>query len=148
VVVVGAGAVAARKIRALLAAGACVTVISPRAVRLSKGVRWLRRCYRRGDLRGARLVVAATDDPAVNQLVCAEAKRRKLLVNCVAPPDAGNFIVPALVRRAGMTIAISTGGASPAFAKRLRRDLEQFIADGYPELLKQMSALRRAKRKP
>ena len=116
------------------------------ASRGSKRVRWIRRNYRRGDLRGARLVIAATDDPAVNELVCAEAKRRRLLVNCIAPPAAGNFIVPSQVRRGGITLAISTGGASPAFAKRLRRDLERFLSDGYPALLKKMVAERHGRR--
>jgi len=150
VVVIGAGSVATRKIRTLLAAKAKVTVISPEASatirRLvkTKRVGWVQRRYRRGDLRGARLAIAATDDLAVNQLVCSEAKRRNLLVNCIAPPAAGNFIVPSQVRRGGIIIAISTGGASPAFAKRLRRDLERFLGKGYPQLLKQMSADRRA----
>ncbi|HUK81322.1 MAG TPA: bifunctional precorrin-2 dehydrogenase/sirohydrochlorin ferrochelatase [Verrucomicrobiae bacterium] len=134
VIVIGAGAVGARKIRSLLAVGARVTVISPHAARLPEGVRWLRRRYRQGDLRGARLVVAATDDLAVNERVCAEAKRRKLLVNCVAPPSAGNFIVPAVARRGRLTIAVSTGGASPALAKRLRRDLERLLRKDYPQL--------------
>jgi precorrin-2 dehydrogenase / sirohydrochlorin ferrochelatase len=150
VTVIGAGKVATRKVRTLLAAGARVTIISPvatSALRRLKTVRYLRRAYRPGDLRGARLVVAATDSLAVNRQVCAEAKRRRQLVNCIAPPSAGNFIVPALVRRGGITLAISTGGASPAFAKRLRRDLEEFLRGGYPELLKQMSAARRARKK-
>ena len=135
VVVVGAGKVASRKIRALLAAGARVTVISPKAEPALAGkIRWLRRRYRRGDLRGARLVVAATDDPRINEQVCAEAKRRKLLVNCVAPPSAGNFIVPAVARRGRLIIAISTGGVSPALAKRLRRELERLLRKDYPEL--------------
>ena len=151
-VVIGAGSVAARKIRTLLKAEAVVTVISPQAApsirRLAqtKRVRWVQRRYRQGDLRGARLAVAATDDLAVNQIICAEAKRRKLLVNCIVPPSAGNFLVPSLVRRGGISLAISTGGASPAFAKRLRRDLEHFLGDGYPQLLKAMSAARRAKK--
>ena len=168
-VVIGAGSVATRKIRTLLAAGACITVISPTATPFiverasrpldprqrtgetpvppySQRVRWLRRCYRRGDLRAARLAIAATDNPEVNELVCAEAKRRGLLVNCVAPPAAGNFIVPALVRRGGVLLAISTGGASPAFAKQLRRDLERFLGDGYPALLKKMAKQWRARR--
>jgi precorrin-2 dehydrogenase len=151
-VVIGAGSVATRKIRTLLRARAVVTVISPEATasirRLvqAKRVRWTRRRYRQGDLRSARLAIAATDDLAVNQVVCAEAKRRKLLVNCVAPPAAGNFIVPSLIRRGGISLAISTDGASPAFAKRLRRDLEHFLGDEYPELLKAMSAARRAKK--
>ncbi len=136
VVVIGAGKVAARKIRSLLAAGARVTVISPQAHRLPKDVRWLRRRYRRGDLAGARLVIAATDDKHVNELVCAEAKRRRQLVNCIAPPLAGNFFVPAVARRGGIAIAISTHGRSPALAKHLRRELEQFLRARYPRSTK------------
>ena len=130
VIVVGAGPVATRKVRTLLAAGATVTVIAPvatPALRRLKAVRWLRRRYQAGDLRGARLVVVATDDLAVNRKVCAEAQRRRQLVNCAAPPDAGNFIVPATVRHGAFTIAISTGGASPAAAKALRQKLEQSL---------------------
>ncbi|HXI84757.1 MAG TPA: bifunctional precorrin-2 dehydrogenase/sirohydrochlorin ferrochelatase [Verrucomicrobiae bacterium] len=151
-VVIGAGRVATRKIRMLLRAEAVVTVISPqattsvRSLAQTKRLRWLRRRYRHGDLRGARLAIAATDDLAVNQVVCAEAKRHKLLVNCIAPPSAGNFFVPSLARRGGISLAISTDGASPAFAKRLRRDLEHFLGDEYPRLLKAMSANRRAKK--
>jgi precorrin-2 dehydrogenase/sirohydrochlorin ferrochelatase len=146
VTVVGAGNVATRKVRTLLAAGARVTVISPvatAAIRRLQGVRWLRRRYRRGDLRGARLVVAATDSLPINETICVEAKQRRLLVNCIAPPAAGNFIVPASIQRGGITLAISTGGASPALAKRLRRDLEQFLQRGYPQLLKQLRAKRK-----
>jgi precorrin-2 dehydrogenase / sirohydrochlorin ferrochelatase len=134
VVVIGAGKVAARKIRSLLAAGARVTAISPQAYRLPKAVRWIKRCYRRGDLTGARLVVAATNDLRINERVCAEAKRRRQLVNCIAPPAAGNFIVPAVARRGKLTIAISTGGLSPALAKQLRRDLERILRSGYSQL--------------
>ena len=149
VVVIGAGSVATRKIRTLLAAHAKITIISPaaspavRQLARMQRVRWLRRRYRRGDLRGARLVMAATDNLGINGLVCAEAKRRGLLVNCAAPPAAGNFIVPSLVHRGGITLAISTGGASPAFAKRLRRDLERFLGGRYPALLKKMAANRK-----
>jgi len=130
VVVVGAGKVAARKIRSLRNAGAVIAVIAPiaaTAIRRMNGIRWLARRYRAGDLRGARLVVAATDDLDVNRRVCAEAKRRRLLVNCAAPPEAGNFIVPSVVRRAGVTIAISTGGAAPSRAKALRKQLEKAL---------------------
>ena len=153
VVVIGAGSVAARKVRSLLAAKARVTVISPEAkatirqlVR-SKRIRWVRRPYRQGDLRGASLAIAATSDLAINESVCTEAKRRRVLVNCIAPPSAGNFIVPSHVRRGGISLAISTGGASPAFAKRLRRDLERFLGHGYPGLLRRMSAARRVKKR-
>ena len=149
VVVIGAGKVATRKIRTLLAAPANVTVISPtasaaiRQFARADRVRWRRRRYRRGDLRGARLVIAATNDQAINELVCTEAKRRRLLVNCVAPPSAGNFIVPALVRRGGILLAISTGGASPAFAKQLRRELERFLDGGYSVRLNKMAGNRK-----
>ena len=148
VVVIGAGKVATRKIRSLTAAGASVTVISPAAtaaIRQMKRVRWLRRQYRAGDLRGARLVVAATDDAAVNCRVCAEAHRRKLLVNCITPPAAGNFIVPSVVRRGGITLAISTGGASPAFAKKLRQEVEGVLGRGYVRALKAMAANRKGR---
>ena len=130
VVVVGAGKVATRKTKNLLAAGASVTVIAPvasPALRRLKSVRWLKRRYQPGDLRGARLVVAATDSLDVNRQVCTEAHRRRQLVNCAAPPYAGNFIVPAIVRHGAFTIAISTGGASPAAAKALRQQLERSL---------------------
>lgn len=164
VVVIGAGHVATRKIQTLLKAGAKITVISPVATKFIQEqasrpsganqqtggapvplIRWLRRAYRNGDLAGARLVIAATDNLAVNQAVCREAKRRRQLVNCIAPPSAGTFIVPALVRRGGITLAISTGGASPAFAKLLRRDLERFLTASYARRLKTMSRQRKAK---
>jgi precorrin-2 dehydrogenase/sirohydrochlorin ferrochelatase len=129
-VVVGGGKVATRKIRSLVAAGARVTVISPdatAAIRRMKNVHWLRRRYRDGDLRGGCVVVAATDDLDVNRQVCAAAKRRRLLVNCAAPPEAGNFIVPSVIRHGPVTIAISTGGVSPALAKATRKKLEKFL---------------------
>jgi len=153
VIVIGAGGVATRKVRTLLAAEARVTVVSPEAnaairqLARSNRVKWVRRRYRRGDLRGALLTVAATDDLAVNASVCDEAKRLRVLVNCIAPPSSGNFIVPSHVHRGGISLAISTGGASPAFAKLLRRDLERFLSQGYPRLLKRMSADRRATKK-
>lgn len=130
VVVIGGGKVATRKIRSLVKAGAVVTVISPAAtatIRRMKNVHRISRCYRSGDLCGARLVIAATDDLPVNRRVCAEANRRRLLVNCAAPPDAGNFIVPSVVRRSGVTIAISTAGTNPARAKALRKQLEKVL---------------------
>lgn len=151
-IVVGAGKVAARKIRALLRAGARVTVIAPQAgkpiqrLARSKRIRWARRRYQNGDLRRACLVVAATDDEAVNRRVCAEANRRAVLVNCVAPPEAGNFIVPSVVRRGGLMIAISTGGASPALAKQIRRGLEEFLRNRYAGLGVTIRSLRRARK--
>jgi precorrin-2 dehydrogenase/sirohydrochlorin ferrochelatase len=109
----------------------------------TRKIRWMRRRFRAGDLRGARLVIAATDDETLNQRVCTEAKRRRLLVNCVAPPDAGNFIVPSVVRRGNLTVAISTGGASPALAKLVRRELEQTLSGRYAEAAAKMAKLRK-----
>jgi precorrin-2 dehydrogenase / sirohydrochlorin ferrochelatase len=149
VVVIGAGQVAERKLRLLLATGADITVISPQATapirklaRL-KRVRWLRRRYRIGDLRTARLAIAATNDRKLNERICTEAKRRGLPVNCVAPPEEGNFIVPSVVQRGNLTIAISTGGASPALARRIRRELEQYLHDGYVQAAVKMATIRR-----
>jgi precorrin-2 dehydrogenase/sirohydrochlorin ferrochelatase len=148
-VVVGGGRVAARKIRTLLAAKAKIIVICPdgsdavRQLAEARRIRWSRRRYRSGDLRGARLVIAATDDQDVNRQICADAKRLNLPVNCIAPPDAGNFIVPALVRRGPVAVAISTGGASPALAKQMRRRLEDFVDGSYAELASKMRKLRK-----
>jgi precorrin-2 dehydrogenase/sirohydrochlorin ferrochelatase len=130
VLMVGAGAVAARKAEALLAAGADLTVvaerISPGLARL-KGARLAQRRFRAADVRGQRLVFAATDDPALNARIAAAARERGAWVNVAAPPGAGNLQVPALVRRGPVCIAISTGGASCALARELRQRLESEI---------------------
>jgi len=148
VVVVGGGAVAARKVTALLEAGARVTVISPD---LSPGLVALvetgqiaafRRPYRDGDLEMAFLVIAATDDVETNQAVWREADRRGCLINVVDDPSHSNFIVPAVVRRGEVTVAISTGGDSPALARRLRERLEAEIGPEYGELAALLGELR------
>ena len=153
VTVIGGGRVATRKVRSLLSAGAGVTVISPAATTTiqswarQRRLRWVHRGYRPGDLRGAWLVVAATDSAEVNCRVCTDAKRRRRPVNCIAPPAAGNFIVPAVARRGGITVAISTDGASPAFASKLRQDLERFLARGYVGRLKMMASQRQRRKR-
>jgi precorrin-2 dehydrogenase len=139
-VVVGGGAVAARKAKTLLDAGAELLIIAPE---LSPGlqkitgrgrVKHIARGYRKTDLRGAFIAVAATDDMEVNLRVCRDAESLGILVNCAAPPDAGNFIVPSASERSGLTIAVSTGGRSPMLAKLLRRELDEYTA-GYAALL-------------
>ncbi len=153
VVVIGGGRVATRKVRVLLRTGAAITVISPRA---SGAIRqwadrgrlaWKPRRYRRGDLRAARLAVAATDDLAVNERVCGEARAGRILVNCIAPPAAGNFIVPSSIQRGGCTLAISTAGASPSVAKQLRLDLERFLDTRYPDLASMIAAAGKQRRR-
>lgn len=139
--VVGGGMVAQRKVEALSEAGAQVTVVSPR---LTKGLKALAekstitavtRRYRRGDLALAMLVVAATNNPKVNQQVAGDASRRGILVNVVDEPALCNFIVPAVVKRGDLVLAVSTSGKSPAVAKRLRRDLETWLDAGPAQLL-------------
>jgi len=142
--VVGGGAVALRKVRTLLDHGARLTVVAPQATaaldRLAERGRIAlrRRAYRTSDLRGVRLVFVATNDEALNRRVAAEARRRGLLTNVVDDPQMCDFIVPSILRRGRLLLAVSTEGACPAYAKRLRRALErQFDAAyaGYVELL-------------
>jgi precorrin-2 dehydrogenase/sirohydrochlorin ferrochelatase len=132
--VVGAGKVAERKIAALLRAGAHVTVIGPLASgRIKKWradgklVLWARK-FQISDLRGQRLVFCATDHPEVDRLAAQGALRRGLLVNCASTPELGNFILPATAKAGRVQLAISTGGASPALAGRLARELAAALA--------------------
>lgn len=147
--VVGGGRVAERKVRSLRRAGAAVTVVSPRLTagleRLSreKRIDHRPRPYRRGDLKKACLAVAATDDPAANEKVFREASALRIPVNTVDDPARCTFIVPSVVCRGDLLIAISTGGRSPALAKALRRRLEEEIGPEYPELLRLIGTVRR-----
>ena len=147
-VVVGGGDVAERKVQSLLSAGALVTVVSPR---LSPGltrlvaegrIRHLARAYRRGDLAGAVLAFAATDDPAVTLAVAAEARRRRVWLNAADDPAHCDFILPSVLRRGRLTVAVSTGGASPAVARAVREELEAVLTDRHATLLDVASAVR------
>ncbi len=117
-VVVGQGPLAAEKVKGLLEAGATVAVIAPPA-------------YRRGDLAGAFLVIAATGDPSVNRAVFAEAEAERVLCNAVDDVEHCHFAAPAVLRRGHLVVAISTGGRSPALAKQLRAGLAERLG---PEL--------------
>jgi len=149
-VVIGGGEVAARKVEGLLTAGAGVTVISPQFAPVleelaAQGrITALRRAYRVGDLAGARLVIAATDDPQVNRTVWEEAQGRGCLVNVVDDPTHCTFHVPAVARRGPVAIAVSTGGASPALAKHLRQKVEAAIGPEYAQLAALLAGLRPA----
>ncbi|MSQ07176.1 MAG: bifunctional precorrin-2 dehydrogenase/sirohydrochlorin ferrochelatase [Dehalococcoidia bacterium] len=130
-VILGGGMVAEGKVSALLDAGVQLTVISPQA---SRGIQaaarrgdleWQQRVYQPGDLQGAALVIAATNVWSVNQEICQEAEGLGILLNVADDPDLCNFIAPALVKRGAVTLAISTGGASPALARKLRETLSQ-----------------------
>ena len=147
-VVIGGGDVAARKVRGLLAAGAHVKVISPelspelQSLANSGKVAFLPRRYREGDLRRASLVIAATNDPATNHAVWREAQQRGCLVNVVDDPFHSNFIIPAVIHRGEMSIAVSTGGNSPALAHRLRETVENLIGAEYGLLTDVLGELR------
>ncbi len=147
-VVVGGGNVAARKAAALQEAGAQVTLISPalgddlQDAAAQEKIRWIARPYQDGDLEGAFLVIAATDDTEVNHAVYAEAEQRHILVNVVDDPEHSNFILPAQVRRGDLSITISTGGASPALARRLRERIESDFGAEYALLVQVLSELR------
>jgi precorrin-2 dehydrogenase/sirohydrochlorin ferrochelatase len=147
-IVVGGGSVASRKVAGLLEAGASVTVISPvlddaiQSFAAQGLIRWIARPYQEGDLANAFLVIAATDDAQVNQAVFAEAEQNHILVNVVDDPQHSNFILPAQLRRGDLNIAISTGGASPALARRLREKLEAEIGPEYELLIQLLAELR------
>ncbi len=128
-VVVGGGNVAAQKIRALLRYNASVCVVSeqlrPALRKLVKvgAIAWVDRNFKAGDLRAAFLVIAATNDAAINQKVWQEACKRRVWANVVDDPAHCHFIVPSIYRRGRLQIAVSTGGASPAMAKIIRKTL-------------------------
>ncbi len=131
VLVVGAGAVALRKTRGLLEAGARVTVVAPRWRREfeSLPVRLARRRFRASDLRGACLAFTATDDRRVNRRVALEARRLGIPVNVADAPAECDFLVPARVRSGALQLAISTGGRNPRLAAELRRKLEAVLSE-------------------
>jgi siroheme synthase-like protein len=126
VVVIGGGAVAERKTASLLRTGAAITIISPsltpRLARWEAEKRIIvhHRPYRRGDLGSAALAFAATDQPSVNEAVAREGRRKQIPFNLADRSDSDGFIVPAVFSKGGMTIAVSSGGKSPALAKRIR----------------------------
>ena len=144
-VVVGGGEVAYRKALGLKEIGAEVVVIAPefyKELRSERGVTLLRQKYSGECLAGAFLVIAATDDKEVNQKVWEDAQRHGLLENVVDQPGLCNFIVPSVVNRGELQISISTGGASPALAKRIRQELEDLFGPEYSELTRLLSKLR------
>ncbi len=142
-VVVGGGPVALRKARALLRAGARVTAVSPEFAPRFPRVRRLKRRFRAGDLRGAALAIAASDDPGANRAVHAACRRRGIPVNVVDVPELCTFIVPSVVRRGRVTIAVSTGGLSPSLARALRVWLESFLPPALGRLARSVGARRR-----
>ncbi|MFN3739078.1 MAG: bifunctional precorrin-2 dehydrogenase/sirohydrochlorin ferrochelatase [Thermodesulfovibrionales bacterium] len=144
-VVIGGGRVAERKIKSLLRAGATVTVISPvstenikKLVRKNK-VKLLKRNYKKGDLKKAFLTIAATSSRELHAKI---AKEFKGLLNVVDEPELCNFIVPSVVKRGPLTIAISTSGASPAMAKTIRKEIERLYTKEIGLYLNELNKIR------
>jgi len=144
-VVVGGGRVALRKARALAEAGARVSAVAPDFLpefAEAAGVERIEAAYAAEHLEGAALVIAATDEEAVNRRVAEDARAAGVLVNVVDVPEQCDFIVPAQVRRGDLVVAVTTGGAAPSLARRLRQRLE---AEFGPEWAAYLEALRAAR---
>jgi precorrin-2 dehydrogenase/sirohydrochlorin ferrochelatase len=142
--VVGGGSVALQKTRSLLECGARVTVVAPQAVEELRGldVTWLARPYEPADLGGRFLVVAATSDAELQRDVFADAEAQTVLCNVADVPELCSFILPAVHRDGPIAIAVSTGGASPALAQRLRDELADAVGPEHVELAVRLRELR------
>ena len=138
--VVGGGDVGLEKVEGLLACDAEVTLVSPEAhpalaeLAAEESIRWERREFAPGDLDGCLIAIAATADTDVNIRVFDEAEKRAMLVNVVDVPPLCNFILPAIVRTGPLAVAISTAGASPALAKRMKREIAELFGEPYATL--------------
>ena len=147
-VIVGGGEIAERKIAGLLECGAVITMVSPQvtpgilAHTEAGDIRWEAREYADGDLEGAFLAIASTDDEDVNRAVHEEASREGIVLNVVDRTALCSFIAPAVVRRGEVTVALSTGGASPALARKLRETLEKSEVLEYASLAGVLSSAR------
>ena len=147
--VVGGGSVGTRKVITLLNCGADVTVVSPAAsahlqeLANNGSIILKNRTFRFSDLAGIFLVCSATDNQDLNRQIHAKAEDLGMLCNVADRPEVCNFILPSIVNRGDLIVAISTSGQSPAFAKKLRKDLEKVFGNEYAEFLKLMGAVRK-----
>src|SRR5437588_2015112 len=138
--VVGGGDVGLEKVEGLLACDADVTLVAPEAhpelvqLALEGSIAWERRDYQPQDLDGCLIVIAATNHTDVNIRVFEDAEQRSMLVNVVDVPPLCNFILPAIVRTGSLAVAISTAGASPALAKRMKREIGELFGEPYANL--------------
>ncbi|HEV3347915.1 MAG TPA: bifunctional precorrin-2 dehydrogenase/sirohydrochlorin ferrochelatase [Methylomirabilota bacterium] len=156
--VVGGGPVAEGKVAGLLAAGARVTVVSPTVTAPLAGwaaegrVTHRARAYRAEDLDGQQVAFVATDDAAVTRAVAADGRARGVWVNAADEPARCDFILPAVIRRGRLVVAISTGGASPAAARAIREELEGYLTEDHAALVELAAEarddLRRRRRSP
>ncbi len=146
--VIGGGTIAERKVEALLAAGGEVTLISPEltaalhALEAAGRLTVQQRSYQRGDLEAVALVIAATDDPALQRQIAVDAQQANILCNIVDQPALCSFIVPAVMQQGDLTIAVSTNGASPALAKKIGQDLAEQFGPEYALALRLLRRIR------
>ncbi|MUG46110.1 bifunctional precorrin-2 dehydrogenase/sirohydrochlorin ferrochelatase [Paenibacillus woosongensis] len=147
-IVVGGGVIAERKASALLASSAETIVISPSLTPFlvscyEKGqLHWIKREYREGDLSGAFLAYAATNDSQVNEAVVAEAESRGVPVNDTGDGARGSFITPASIRRGGLIVAVSTSGAGPTVSRRLCVEVDELFGEHYEIYIDFLSEIR------
>ena len=147
-VIVGGGTVAEGKISRLLDSGADICVVSPDATPgirqfvADGNVRWEQRKYEKGDLDGAFIAIAATNVREVNRRIFEEAEERGVMLNAVDDPPNCSFIAPSIVQRGPVTVAISTGGVSPALARKLRESLQTSDALAWADLSSVMAVAR------
>jgi len=146
--VVGGGKVALRKVKSLLNCGASVTVVSPaltpelQGMAVEEKIEYFKESYNHKHLERVFLVIGATDDQDTNSTIAADCFSRNIMVNIADVPSLCNFIVPSLVSRGPLSIAISTEGKSPAFARLLKEELEQSFSEDHGEFVKFLGELR------
>ena len=147
-VVIGGGEIAERKVEGLLESGAVVTLITPdctdglQSMTSNPSVTWHQRKYETGDLEGAFIAIAATDDRDVNDAVTKEATKLNTPLNVVDITDMCTFIAPSVIRRGPVTLAISTGGMGPALARKLRQELEANEALAFADMAEMIADVR------
>ena len=144
-VIVGGGKVAYRKACSLQDAGADVIVVSPDVcsdMARRNGITVIKKNYEEGFIDDAFLVIAATDNQGVNRKIAIDAEKRNMLVNVVDCPELCSFTVPSTINRGDLCISVSTGGASPALAKNIRRKLEEIFGSEYEEYINLLTKMR------
>jgi precorrin-2 dehydrogenase/sirohydrochlorin ferrochelatase len=146
--VVGGGAVGARKALTLIKAEACITIVSPKFTSdftsIEKlGAKLLQKKYDANDIKGIFLVIAATDDSDLNLEISRQAKKENILCNIADLPDESDFILPSIIDRNDLMITISTSGKSPALAKKIKQNLENEFGSEYSDFLIIMGKIRK-----
>ena len=148
VLVIGGGEVAESKVQHLLDCDAAVTVLSPEltpqlhALVQSGAIAWRQRAYEVGDVRGSFIVIAATGDAQVQERIYRDARQARILVNCVDEPERCDFIMPSVIRRDDLIVAISTSGKSPAFAAWLRQNIESWLSVDFGRAVRVLGRVR------